>query len=396
MKSETQGYITRNSLSFWRATIALSLGGFAIFINFHMTQPLLPLFSKEFGISPAISSLSTSFVILTLSIFLLIFGPVSDAIGRKNIMAFGLLLSSLTSVAIFFVHSFPLLLLLRAVQGIFLAALPAVTYAYIGEEFEKNAVGIAIGLYISATSVGGMLGRIISGIVADWWGWDYSFLVLGLVGIACFLPFIILLPASRHFKAHHFSWEKGISEITFHWKNPVLRDAYYTAGIIFFVFVALFNYLGYHLHQAPYNLSTSLIGLLYLTFLAGTFSSILSGKLDRIFNITQRIFAGLLFMLVGIFFMLFKPLFLIIIGITLVCFGFFFAHAASSNWVSLHAKEAKASASAIYLFAYYLGGATGGTLLGFVWEHSGWTAVALICASVVMLGGLFVRRMSQY
>ena len=83
MDNQAKSYITNNSIRFWRATIALSLGGFAIFINLHMTQPLLPLFSKEFGIPPAISSLSTSFVILTLSVFLLIFGPVSDAIGRR-------------------------------------------------------------------------------------------------------------------------------------------------------------------------------------------------------------------------------------------------------------------------------------------------------------------------
>lgn len=87
---------------FWQANLALSLGGFAVFSNFHLAQPLLPLFSTEFGVSPVTASLSVSLVTLFLSVFLLVFGPVSDAVGRKNVMAFGLLAPSLLSLGIFF------------------------------------------------------------------------------------------------------------------------------------------------------------------------------------------------------------------------------------------------------------------------------------------------------
>lgn len=232
-QSVQTSYIKEKTPEFWKAAVALGVGGFAVFSNFHITQPLLPLFSKEFGVSAVTASLTVSLITFSLSIFLLFFGPVSDAIGRKNVMAFGLLVPSLISVGAFFVPNFQLLLVLRAIQGIALAALPAVAYAYIGEEYDPQAVGVIIGLYISSNSIGGMGGRIMSGFVADMWGWRFSFLVMGLTGLLCFMLFILLLPRSRHFVSHKFSLHGAVEEILQHLRNPVLRFAYYIAGILF-------------------------------------------------------------------------------------------------------------------------------------------------------------------
>ncbi|WP_153944956.1 MFS transporter, partial [Acinetobacter baumannii] len=54
-------------------------------------QPLLPLLTEEFNLSPAVSSLSVSLTIFALAVSLLFYGPLSDAVGRKNIM-FGTML----------------------------------------------------------------------------------------------------------------------------------------------------------------------------------------------------------------------------------------------------------------------------------------------------------------
>jgi YNFM family putative membrane transporter len=378
--------IKEHTSRFWSATISLSIGAFLVFSNFHFVQPLLPLLSQEFDVSPSVTSLTISLVTFSLSIFLLVFGPLSDAIGRKNLMASGLLFSSLISVAIFFVSNFETLLILRTLQGIALASLPAIAYAYIAEEFDPRAIGITIGLYISGNTIGGMGGRIISGFSADLWGWRSSFLIIGIIGLICFFLFMLLLPQSNHFKPRPFSFKKANQEIWMHLKNPVLRPAYYIAGIIFFIFMGLFNYLSYHLHADPYRLSSTFIGLLFLSYLAGTFSSTFSGKLEGVLTIPQRIFIGLIIMLAGILLMLAIPLYLILIGLIIVCFGFFFTHAAAMNWVSSHTEEAKASASSLYLFFYYIGGSIGSTLLGYTWELWGWKAVVGVNILLLFIG----------
>ncbi len=388
-------YIQAKTNKFWRATLALSLGSFLVFSNLHIAQPLLPLFSKHFSVSPAISSLTVSAVTLTLSFFLIVFGLISDAMGRKKVMSLGLLISSILSIVIFFAPNFTMILLLRTLQGVFLASLPAVAFAYIGEEFEKNTIGLVIGIYISGNSIGGMGGRIISGFIADHLGWNYSFLTMGIIGLFIFLLFIFLLPACQNFKPKKFSGTNALKELIVHWKNPILRHAYYIAASLFFIFVGLFNYLGYYLHNEPYSLSTSFIGLLYISYIAGTFSSTLSGRLENRYSSSQRIILGLFIMLIGVCFMLLTSLLIILIGLTILVFGFFFAHSAASSWVSQHAQQSKASASALYLFSYYVGGSMGSFLLGYIWEPFGWSAVIYAIIVVIFFGLYTAMKMKR-
>ena len=69
-------------------------------------------------------------------------------------------------------------------------------------------------------------------------------------------------------------------------------------------------------------------------------------------------------MLAGVALTLFQPLALILCGIVAVTFGFFGAHSIASSWVGSRAIHAKAQASALYLFCYYVGSSAMGTLGG--------------------------------
>lgn len=385
------GRLEAGTREYRQASLALGIGGMAVFANLHFTQPLLPILSREFGVKPAEAGLTVSAAIFTLSLFMLVFGMVSDAWGRKQIMAGGLLLTAVLAFAVIFVHSFAQLVWLRALQGVFLAALPALGYAYIGEEYEPKAVASAIGVFISGNSIGGMGGRIFSGLIADYWGWRYVFLVMGVFSLLGYLLFLWWLPPSRHFQARPFKWRQALAEIREHWLNPSLRLAFLLAGLLFFVFVGLFNYLGFHLQQAPYYFFATATGFLYITYLAGTFSSTFSGRLDGRLTIPQRIQLGVVLMLLGLALMLLKPLGLLISGLICFCSGFFFAHAAASNWVSRTARSARAAASALYLLCYYLGGTAGGYVLGYVWQGGGWYWLSVVCA-VMLLAALVINR----
>ncbi len=382
---ECKPLIQLNSAEFWKATITLSVSSFFIFASLHMVQPLLPLFSKEFGVSPTTASLAVSLVTLTLSISLVIFGILSDTFGRKNIMSMGLMASSILSITIFFVPDFSTLLILRALQGIFLASLPAVALAYIGEEYDKAAIGLAIGIYISGNSLGGMGGRIVSGFISDHWGWQYSFLFIGAVGIISFFLFLFYLPSCKNFKQRPFSIRTLLHSFD-HYKNPILRLAFYIGGILLFIFIGSFNYLGYHLHKAPFNLSTTVIGLIYISYLSGTFSSTLSGRLDNRLNSSERILLGFAVILVGLILMIIPNLIMIFLGLLIFVFGFFFAHSAASSWVSHYALSSKASASGLYLLTYYIGGSFGSTSLGFIYEPFGWMGVSFVTIFMVLIG----------
>lgn len=154
--------------AWWRATLALSLGSFLVFINLYAPQPLLPELREAYGVSTLAVGLVMSVATLALAASLLVFGPLSDAIGRAAIMRLTLLAAGALSLGLSLAPSFEVLLVLRGLQGFVLGGLPAVAIAWMGDEFEPSAMLPAIGLYIGANSLGGISGRLVGGAVGRW------------------------------------------------------------------------------------------------------------------------------------------------------------------------------------------------------------------------------------
>ena len=86
---------------------------------------------------------------------------------------------------------------------------------------------------------------------------------------------------------------------------------------------------------------------------------------------------------------LFDHLALILAGIVAVTFGFFGGHSIASSWVGNRALTAKAQASALYLFCYYLGSSAIGTLGGVFWTHGSWPGVSGL-VTVLLLAALAI------
>ncbi|MGZ4121806.1 MAG: MFS transporter, partial [Tumebacillaceae bacterium] len=104
-------YIQHGTPAFRKTTRALFAGGFVTFAILYSTQPLMPEFTREFGISPTLSSLSLSVSTIAMAVFMIIVGSLSEAWGRKPVMSIALLLSSLLAILTAFAPNFHVLLL---------------------------------------------------------------------------------------------------------------------------------------------------------------------------------------------------------------------------------------------------------------------------------------------
>jgi YNFM family putative membrane transporter len=380
---------------FRRASLALCIASFLTFANLYLTQPLLPLFVNDFGVSPAVSSLSISLATFSLGVALLFWGTLSDVVGRRPVMFWTMALAAVPVLAAPFVSSFNQLLILRMAQGFLLAGLPSVAMAYLGEEFDSRALGLAVGLYISGNTIGGMGGRVISGIMAESYSWRASFLVMGIIGVVGVLLFYYLLPPSSHLKPRPAGLRIGTAAMWLHLKNTTLLKAYGIAFVSMFCFVGIFNYITFRLSGPPYYLSPAAVGWLFMTYLAGTVSSTLSGRFMDQAGSRLAVLLGTLIALGGVLVLLMPSLWIIVIGLLTFCFGFFAVHAAASAWVNKQARQAKASAMGLYLVCYYVGGSFGSTALGFLWHDYGWpgVTVGLVAALAVALAlGLSLRE----
>ena len=361
---------------FRRLNRALFAAGFSTFAILYCVQPLLPEFSREFEVSAAVSSLSLSVSTGLLAVAMLVAGSLSEVWGRKPVMVASLLASALLTILSAAAPNWTSLLLARMLIGITLSGLPAVAMAYVSEEVDPKSIGLAMGLFIGGNAVGGMAGRVISGVLTDLGSWRLAVGLIGTIGLASALTAWRSLPASAHFRPRRADPADLLRSFAEHLRDPGLRGLFAEAFLLMGGFVTLYNYLGYRLTEPPYSLSQTAIGAIFAAYLVGTFSSAWIGALAGRLGRRRVLWAMIAIMLAGVALTLFSHLALILAGIVAVTFGFFGAHSIASSWVGNRALGAKAQASALYLFCYYLGSSAIGTLGGVFWTKGGWPGVA--------------------
>ena len=384
VSTQVFGMIVAHSRAWWRATLALCLGSILVFVNLYAPQPLLPELRQLYGVSTLGVSLVMSLATLALAGALLVFGPLSDAIGRGGIMRVTLLLAGLCSLVLAFAPTFEVLLAVRLVQGFVLGGLPAVAIAWMGDEFERPALMAAVGLYIGANTLGGIGGRLIGGGVGEVGGAGAGFLTVGLVTLVGVALFWKLLPAPHQFTPRRFELRGALADLSGHLRQPLLLAAYLLGGLNFLIFINQYSYITFRLAEAPYGLGARWLGLIFLTYLGGTLSSSLSGRLTRHLSQPVCMALGVLILMLGTLITLADSLGWIIAGLTVNAVGFFLAHSMASSWVGRQAQRARGSASALYLVFYYLGASLGSLWLEPFWQRGGWLGVAI--GSWLMLG----------
>lgn len=388
-------YIQKGTNTFRRTSTALFAGGFTTFAIMYSTQPLLPEFSMEFHISPAVASLSISLTTISLAASMLIVGSLSEVHGRKALMIFSLFASSVLAILTAFTPNFNVLLIFRILQGIVLAGLPAIAMAYLSEEVEPASLGMAMGLYISGNSIGGMGGRIIIGTLAGFFNWHIALGTIGILGFAASLMFWRMLPPSRNFYPRPMEIGKLFNSLLSHIKDPGLLCIYGIGFLLMSCFVSLYNYISYQLIAPPYSLSQKLVGWIFIVYIVGTFSSSWMGRLADKHNRRIMLLVSIFIMLTGACTTLSINLIIKITGIILFTFGFFGGHSIASSAVGHRALHDKAQASSLYLFFYYFGSSIGGTLGGIFWAAYGWIGVVGMIVCFLLLAVLFSVRLSS-
>jgi YNFM family putative membrane transporter len=383
-KPEVPGRLVSGTPAFRRLNLALFAAGFSTFAILYCVQPLLPEFSREFHISAAVSSLSLSLSTGLLAVAMLLAGSLSEVWGRKPVMIASLLASAVLTLLSAAAPNWPSLLLVRMAIGITLSGLPAVAMAYVTEEVEPKSIGLAMGLFIGGNAIGGMAGRIISGVLTDLGSWRLAIGLIGALGLAAALAAWRSLPASAHFQPRQADLRDLLRSLAEHLRDPGLCGLFAEAFLLMGGFVTMYNYLGYRLTEPPYSLSQTAIGAIFAAYLIGTLSSAWIGELAGRLGRQRVLWAMIAIMLAGVALTLFNSLALILCGIVAVTFGFFGAHSIASSWVGSRAIHAKAQASALYLFCYYAGSSAMGTLGGVFWTSQGWPGVAGLVAALLL------------
>ncbi|MET9895486.1 MFS transporter [Streptomyces sp. NPDC006465] len=385
-----------------RMSFALFLAGVATFALLYSTQALLPLVSADFGVSASEASWTVSAATGGLALFVLPMSALSERFGRRTLMTASLAVAVTVGLLVPFAPSIGALVALRAVQGAALAGLPASATAYLAEEVRPKALITAIGLFVAGNSVGGMSGRVITGWVAQEWGWRVAVGTIGLIAVGCAVAFRLLLPAPRHFAQGSLRPRVLARTVRDHLANPLLCRLYAIGALFMTVFGGVYTVIGYRLGEAPFSLPQGIVGSIFLVYLVGTVSASTAGRL--VGRVGRR---GSLYLAggtttAGLLLSLGDSLALVLLGLVLITAGFFAGHAVASSSVSHTAREGRAQASALYQSAYYVGSSAGSTLGAVAFHAGGWAGTVTMgllavlgVVSITLFGSHAARAASR-
>ncbi|GGQ59094.1 MFS transporter [Streptomyces asoensis] len=355
-----------------RMSFALFLAGVATFALLYSTQALLPLISDDFGVAAGRASWTVAAATGGLALFVLPMSALSERYGRRTVMTASLGVAVGVGVLVPFAPSLGALIALRAVQGAALAGLPASATAYLAEEVRPKALVTAIGLFVAGNSVGGMSGRVITGWVAQEWGWRVAVGVIGALAVACAIAFRLLLPAPRHFRAGSLAPRVLIGTVRGHLADPLLRRLYAIGALFMTVFGGVYTVIGYRLTEAPFSLPQGIVGSIFLVYLVGTVSASTAGRLVGRLGRRGALYLAGGTTAAGLLLSLADSLVPVLLGLVLITAGFFAGHAVASSAVSRTATTGRAQASALYQSAYYIGSSTGSTVGALAFHSGGW------------------------
>ncbi|MBK5991302.1 MFS transporter [Streptomyces sp. MBT58] len=361
-----------------KMSFALFAAGVAAFALLYSTQALLPAISASYGVSAGQASWTVSAATGALALCVLPLSALSERFGRRQMMTASLTVAVLVGMLVPFAPSIGWLIALRAIQGAALAGLPASAMAYLAEEVRPKALIAAIGLFVAGNSIGGMSGRILTGWVAQAWGWRAALAAVGLLAVACAVAFHFLIPRARNFTPGTLNPKALAKTVATHLGNPLLVRLYAIGALFMTVFGAVYTVIGYRLVDEPFSLPQGIVGSIFLVYLVGTVSSAAAGRLVARLGRRGALYLAVSTTTAGLLLSLADQLASILLGLVLITAGFFAGHAVASSSVSRTATTGRAQASALYQSAYYLGSSAGGTLGAVAFHAGGWAATVAL------------------
>ena len=369
-----------------KAIIALIAAGLASFNAMYATQALLPALTEQLHVSPASASLTVSAVTGMLAVAIIPASILSEHYGRGRVMIISAVVATMIGVALSASPTIEVLVVGRAIQGIFVAGVPAVAMAWLAEEMSAESLPAAMGKYVAGTTIGGLIGRLVPAGVLELGNWRWALLASALLALAFAIVFAILLPNQRNFETKAITVRRELAALAGHWRNRQIAGLYILAFLLMGVFVSLYNYLGFRL-RSDFGFSEAAVGLVFLIYLVGTWTSARAGAFASRIGRTAVVGIGIAATAAGLLLTLSDHLVVALLGMAVMTGGFFAAHSTASGWVGALAESNRAEASSTYLFCYYLGSSALGYLSGLVFHHTSWGGLILALLGLLAVAG---------
>ncbi|MDQ1208847.1 DHA1 family multidrug/chloramphenicol efflux transport protein-like MFS transporter [Acinetobacter baylyi] len=187
--------LNRTTLMF---PLALVLFEFAVYIGNDLIQPAMLAITQDFAVSATWAPSSMSFYLLGGACVAWLLGPLSDRLGRKRVLLFGVLFFALCCLLILLTHNMAQFLALRFLQGIGLSVITAVGYAAIQETFEERDAIKVMALMANISLLAPLLGPVLGAFLIDYVSWHWGFVAIATLAGLSWFGLKAKMPSQQH------------------------------------------------------------------------------------------------------------------------------------------------------------------------------------------------------
>jgi MFS family permease len=149
-----------------KIVILLGFLGFIVMADNWVVSPILPAISENIGVAVERAGLLIAAYMIPFGIFQIIFGPLADRYGKKQVITFSIILFSIATGMCAAGFGLTDLAIYRALTGIFAAAVMPISLALIGDIFPVEQRQGAIGTFMGISFLGQGLSMVTGGAIA--------------------------------------------------------------------------------------------------------------------------------------------------------------------------------------------------------------------------------------
>ncbi|WP_144720508.1 MFS transporter [Agrococcus jejuensis] len=379
----------------WRtAGAGVLLVGLAAMSVLYAPQALLAPIAAEFSRSAFEANLAVSATTAGIAVGVFPMAWIAMRVGRRRSMTAALVAGVLLTATTALADSWWMLVAARVGAGLAIATVLVSAQAWVGAAVAHPVSRRAAGLYVAGTTAGGMAGRIVSGVVAEQWGWRAGVLVVDVVVVVATIAGVALL--LRHDRRP----DRGVlrrAPSTRAGSAPRIARVALVAigGLGTTMFVGVFNAVTFRMLEPPFELGVAATSTLFLCYAAGTWSSARTGRIVERLGARGAVLAGTAVAAIGIAVTVVDHLAAVVAGLLLLAAGFFVVHTTASSTIAVVSPRPTIG-SAWYTLGYYAGASVGALALGAAWDAGRWLAVAtaalaLLSASAIVALALPAR-----
>ncbi|MEE4241159.1 MAG: MFS transporter [Desulfopila sp.] len=360
--------------------------------SLYAAQPIQPVFQEEFALNNLQALLFTTLMMFPLGIAPLFYGFLLESLSAKRLVRAAVLSLGLLELVFACSTDYITLLSIRAVQGLMIPAILTSLMSYISFTSDRENVQHSIAFYIAATIVGGFLGRFLSGLSTELFGWRVFFVFLGvLLIVAFFLLDFLEKNANMEYT------RPRVGEVADLLRKGQFMWLYAGIFFMFFVFSAMMNFLPFALKKSNPATGEAGVGFLYFGYAMGLFVSLNSRRIIKYFgNESDAIRAGIIIFFIGTTLFFIQDYRVMFGAMFVFCTGLFMAHSLLSGFVNKLSSEKKAIANGVYISFYYMGGTFGSFIPGYFFEKYGWNGFLVSLLAMLLFSFFCIHMMKKH